>query len=64
MLYNGQPSAFAKRLDEDYGIGTVYDLEKRRKETCHDFDYQFVIDNYTEKLEKLGWDTKTGKWYE
>jgi len=64
MLYNGQPSSFAKRLDEDYGIGTVFQLEGRRKETNRNFDYKWVIDIYTEKLEKLGWDTKKGTWKE
>lgn len=62
VLYNGQPSSYAKRLEEDYGSGTVELLESKRKETCHDFNYQEIIDIYTEKLEKLGWNTKIGDW--
>lgn len=46
MLYNGQPSAYAKRLEEDYGKGTVELLESRRREITRDFDYQFIIDKY------------------
>ena len=30
MLYNGQPSRYAERLEIDYGIGTVARLEKLR----------------------------------
>ena len=62
LYYNGQPSAYAKRLEEDYGEGTVKLLESKRKTICHNFDYQAIIDIYTEKLEKLGWNTKTGTW--
>lgn len=54
MLYNGQPSAYAKRLEKDYGKGTVEMLESKRKEICIGFDYQFIIDIYTEKCKKLG----------
>ncbi len=32
MLYNGQPGAYAIRLEQDYGTGTVARLEARRKE--------------------------------
>ncbi len=32
MLYNGQPGAYAVRLELDYGAGTVAALEARRKE--------------------------------
>lgn len=31
-LYNGQPGAYAVRLEKDYGEGTVARLEARRKE--------------------------------
>lgn len=54
MLYNGQPSAYAKRLKIEYDKDIVELLESRRKEICHDFDYQSIIDIYTEKLEKMG----------
>lgn len=32
MLYNGQPSAYAIRLKNDYGEDIVEKLEKRRRE--------------------------------
>lgn len=49
MLYNGQPSAYAKRLEEDYGFGTVARLESRRKEVClwREAEYNSIIDKYT-----------------
>lgn len=53
MLYNGQPGAYATRLDRDYGRGTVEMLEKARQEVVPNFDYQYVIDVYKEKLEHV-----------
>lgn len=49
MLYNGQPSAYAKRLEEDYGLGTVAKLESKRKEVClwRESEYNTIIDKYT-----------------
>ena len=53
MLYNGQPGAFAVRLERDYGKGTVEMLEKTRKEITHDFPYEYWIEVYKEKINKL-----------
>lgn len=49
MLYNGQPSAYAKRLEEDYGPGTVARLESKRKDLClwREPEYNQIIDKYT-----------------
>lgn len=49
MLYNGQPSAYAKRLEEDYGVGTVARLESKRKDITiwREPEYNFLIDKYT-----------------
>lgn len=54
MLYNGQPSAYAKRLREDYDEDIVELLEGSRKEVIPNFDYQYVIDIYKEKVRKFG----------
>lgn len=54
MLYNGQPSAYAKRLRSQYDDDIVELLEGRRREITHDFDYRFIIDVYTEKLNRMG----------
>lgn len=50
MLYNGQPGAFALRLDRDYGKGTVEMLEQLRQKTNIDFPYEYWIEVYKEKL--------------
>lgn len=52
MLYNGQPSAYAKRLEEDYGVGTVARLESKRKDIClwREQEYTALIDKYTAKV--------------
>lgn len=49
MLYNGQPSAYAKRLEEDFGAGTVARLESKRKDLClwRESEYNQIIDKYT-----------------
>lgn len=49
MLYNGQPSAYAKRLEEDYGVGTVSRLESKRKDITiwRENEYNLIIDKYT-----------------
>lgn len=49
MLYNGQPSAYAKRLEEDFGAGTVARLESKRKDLClwREPEYNQIIDKYT-----------------
>lgn len=55
MLYNGQPSAYAKRLEEDYGVGTVSRLESKRKDIClwREPEYNALIDKYTAKVIEL-----------
>lgn len=50
MLYNGQPGAYATRLERDYGRGTVEMLEKARQEVVPNFDYHYIIEVYKEKL--------------
>lgn len=50
MLYNGQPSAYAARLERDYGKGTVAMLESRRQEITRDFNYEYWIGVYREKV--------------
>lgn len=57
MLYNGQPSAYAKRLNKEYGAGTTDMLESKRLLVVPDFDYQYIIDIYTEKCRALGFET-------
>ncbi len=50
MLYNGQPSAYAKRLEKEYGQGTVELLESKRKTIVKDFPYEYWIQIYNEKI--------------
>lgn len=50
MLYNGQPSSYAARLERDYGKGTVEMLESRRKEITPNFPYEYWIGIYKEKV--------------
>jgi hypothetical protein len=57
MLYNGQPGAYAVRLNLDYGDGTVELLEARRKEITLNFDYQAIIDKYKPLTAEKQWDT-------
>jgi len=55
MLYNGQPGAYAVRLEIDYGPGTVARLEGQRKELVRlkqDF-YEAKIAEYTAKYKAL-----------
>lgn len=55
MLYNGQPGAYAVRLEIDYGPGTVARLEGQRKELVklkQDF-YEAKIAEYTAKYKAL-----------
>lgn len=54
MLYNGQPGAYAMRLERDYGEGTVAKLEKRRQEITKDFPYETEIARYRARLADLG----------
>lgn len=54
MLYNGQPSAYAKRLKEQYGEGIIEELEKNRKEVCK-LDwiwYEDKINYYKERIKE------------
>lgn len=54
MLYNGQPGAYATRLERDYGKGTVEMLEEKRKLTMLDFPYEYWIEIYKEKVAAYG----------
>lgn len=53
MLYNGQPSAFAVRLKQDYGEDIVEKLEKRRQELTRYCPYELKLEEYKEKIKKL-----------
>lgn len=55
VLYNGQPSAYAKRLKEDFGPDIVEVLESKRKTLVKlDKDYyEYWIPIYTEKLAEM-----------
>lgn len=53
VLYNGQPSVYALRLERDYGKGTVEMLESKRKLVVKDFPYEYWIEVYQEKLKQL-----------
>lgn len=56
MLYNGQPGAYAIRLEKDYGEGIVAWLESQRKVICKlkpDW-YEEQIKIYQDKLIALG----------
>lgn len=46
MLYNGQPSAFAIRLNKDFGSGTVRRLEALRTKITKDYPYYAQIEYY------------------
>jgi len=48
MLYNGQPPAYAARLEREYGKGTVEMLEGRRKEIVKVFPYEYWVGVYKE----------------
>lgn len=50
MLYNGQPGAFALRLEADYGKGTVERLEGKKREITKNVPYEGKIKEYTELL--------------
>lgn len=49
MLYNGQPSAYAKHLKEDYGDHIIETLESKRKDITQwrENEYNLIIDKYT-----------------
>lgn len=54
VLYNGQPSAYALRLEKDYGVGIVALLESKRKEVLRltpDW-YEEQIKSFAEKLKQ------------
>jgi Bacteriophage Lambda NinG protein len=53
-FHQGEGARFAARLEKDYGPGTVIMINEKTKEICHDFDYQEIIDIYTEKLNQMG----------
>ncbi len=50
MLYNGQPSVFARNLNRDFGKGTTLDLEKLRQKIIPNFPYEEYIEIYKEKV--------------
>lgn len=54
QLYNGQPSAYAARLEKEYGAGTVAMLEGKRSQVVPDFPYEHWIAVYQEKLREIG----------
>lgn len=54
QLYNGQPSAYAARLEKEYGEGTVAILEGKRHQIVKNFPYEYWIGVYKEKLAALG----------
>lgn len=54
MLYNGQPSAYARRLEKEYGEGTVAMLEGKRQQITKNFPYEDWIEIYKEKLADIG----------
>jgi len=54
MLYNGQPGAYAVRLEQDHGPGTVARLEAKRREIVPSFPYEERIAHYKAKLAELG----------
>lgn len=53
VLYNGQPSAYAKRLKEDYGADIVEVLEGKRKISIKNFDYEYWTEIYEEKYRDI-----------
>lgn len=53
MLYNGQPSAFAAKLEREYGKGTVEALEAKRRLITKDFPYEYWIEVYREKVDAI-----------
>jgi hypothetical protein len=53
MLYNGQPSAYAKRLREEYGQDIVEILEAKRTEIIREMDYEKIAGEYKAKYEAL-----------
>lgn len=53
MLYHGQPSSYAYRLERDYGKGTVEMLEGKRQLITKNFPYEEMMVIYKEKLEDL-----------
>jgi len=50
MLYNGQPSAFAERLNMQFGPDTASSIERRRKDITKYFPYELKIEHYKEAL--------------
>ena len=52
MLYNGQPSAYAQRLEKEYGSGTVEMLERKRNKITklEPSWYMEMLEEYKERL--------------
>lgn len=57
MLYGGQPSSYASRLERDFGPGTVERLEGLRRVIMRDFDYQRVCSEFKSRCLQLGYQT-------
>lgn len=55
VLYNGQASAYAHRLEEEFGTGTVARLEGMRQQITKNFPYQEQVELYREKVLSAGW---------
>lgn len=53
MLYNGQPGAYAVRLEADYGKGTVARLEGLRSQITKYYPYEEQIAKYSTLLAEL-----------
>lgn len=53
MLYNGQPGAYAMRLELDYGVGTVARLEGLKRQITKNVPYNALIEEYTQKLAEM-----------
>ena len=51
ILFNGQPSVFALRLEKDFGVGTVENLESQRQIITKDFPYQEKLEHYERLLD-------------
>lgn len=54
QLYNGQPGAYAIRLEKEYGQGTVARLEALKWQTVKYFPYEELIEKYTTLVNEQG----------
>lgn len=56
MLYNGQPGAYAVRLEIDFGLGTVSRLEKLRLVVTKNYPFASEIERYTQLVKEMDTD--------